>query len=414
MNIDITDQEGGGPRFYIGIDTHTDTHTLAVLNTAGHVESTATYPTTMDGLTTICRLIGSLGDPEDLMIGIEGTNSYGAGLNRALQGAGYTTWEVLRPTRQVRRRDGKSDPIDAVEAARTVMSGRGISIPKTSDGPAESLRYLTRVRNKYVSMMTSLTNMITALLITAPTPIREKYIKASPATLKALASSRPGVLDPESVDFHVMATLKSLAQTHQGLQQSADGLEQQMSTILAQHYPALMDVAGVGPCNASKLMAMAGDNPQRIHSEGAFAKMCGASPIPASSGRTDRHRLNRGGNRQANAALHSITLSRMRHHQPTKDYVARQIARGKQTPDIMRQLKRAICREIYPLLQNPAHIEPTPDLRALRISHGITQTQAATALGTWPSRISDIETRQRPLPTLKTNYHHWLQTLDTP
>ena len=329
-----------------------------MLNTAGHVESTATYPTTMDGLTTICRLIGSLGDPEDLMIGIEGTNSYGAGLNRALQGAGYTTWKCYaRPVR--------SGVVMVNQIPSTQSKLPGPSCPdagsrsrKQSDGPAESLRYLTRVRNKYVSMMTSLTNMITALLITAPTPIREKYIKASPATLKALASSRPGVLDPQSVDFHVMATLKSLAQTHQGLQQSADGLEQQMSTILAQHYPALMDVAGVGPCNASKLMAMAGDNPQRIHSEGAFAKMCGASPIPASSGRTDRHRLNRGGNRQANAALHSITLSRMRHHQPTKDYVARQIARGKQTPDIMRQLKRAICREIYPLPKTPHTSSP--------------------------------------------------------
>lgn len=405
----------GDALFYVGIDTHTDTHTIAVINAAQHTELTGAYPTTPKGLSAIVKELGQFGDPEGLVIGIEGTNSYGAGLNRRLQADGYTTFEVLRPPRQVRRMDGKSDPIDALEAARTVMSGKGVSIPKLGQGPAEALRYLHIVRGKYVSTMTGLLNMIISLLITAPTPLRQKYTKTSTSkTLKTLLASRPGSAGPSSVDFHVMTALKSMAQTHATIKESADRLEKQMQVILQEHYPALLRVFGVGTITAASLAITAGDNPRRIRNEAAFAKLCGACPIPASSGKTNRHRVNHGGDRQGDQALHQIALVRMSCHQPTRDYVEKQMKRGRTKKEILRQLKRALCREIYRVLTRPQIIEDEINLRELRVSKGISQTQTAQALDTYPARISEIETGRRPQPALKDRYKRWLQTIDTP
>lgn len=317
-------------------------------------------------------------------------------------------FEVLRPARQVRRMDGKSDPIDAAEAARTLMSGKGISIPKTGSGPAESLRYLNAARDKYVSVMTALSSAILSLLVTAPLNIRQKYSKGTTTkTLECLAVCRPGNLDPTSTDFHVLTALKSMAVTHKEISVSAALLEGRMRLILEEHYPALLSVHGVGTMTAAALAITAGDNPERIRSEAAFAKLCGACPIPASSGKTNRHRLNRGGDRRGNKALHRIALVRMSTDQNTKDYVERQTGRGKTKKETLRQLKRALCREIYRALTRPQTTqEPVRgiDPRARRTAQGISQTQAAKALDTWPARISDIETDRRPLKTLRANY----------
>ena len=407
------------PRFYVGVDTHTNTHTIAVLDAVGRVRETHTYPATPGGYRKVINLLTGLGGPSVVQAGVEGTNSYGAGLTRALQANGFTVFEVLRPARQVRRLDGKSDPIDAVEAARTLMIGRGISTPKSATGVAESLRYLNAARNNYVSTMTSISNQILGFLVTAPAPLRQKYrAKETSQTLQKLRNSRPAHLDETSVDFHVLTTMKTLAKTHQHLKEAAENLEQQMNALLQEHYPALLALYGVGTITAATLVATAGDNPSRIRSEAAFAKMCGACPIPASSGKTSRHRINRGGNRQANAALHRIALTRMNSDETTRQYVARQTKAGKTKREITRQLKRALCRSIYRALVNPHQLQQTrqdtphldgKNLRQLRTQKGFTQTQVATALATSPTQISNIETENRHLPKLRIRYHQWLQ-----
>lgn len=384
-----------------------------MLDAAGRTLVTTTYPATSAGYRCAVKDLDKFGGPDQVKVGVEGTNSYGAGLTRFLQTTGFTVFEVLRPTRQVRRMDGKSDPIDAVEAARTLISGRGISIPKTGTGPAESLRYLIAARDKYVSVMTALSNSVLSLLVTAPEGIRQKYSQATTTkTLACLAACRPGKLDSTSADFHVLTALKSMARTHKDINEAATVLGEHARVILEEHYPVLLTVYGVRTMTAAALAITAGDNPQRIRSEAAFAKLCGACPIPASSGKTNRHRLNRGGDRRGNKALHRIALVRMSKHQPTRDYVDRQTGRGKTKNEILRQIKRALCREIYRALTRPAH-DATPAtgavLRATRTAQGISQTQAARALNTWPARISDIETDRRPLPTLRSQYEQWLQ-----
>lgn len=407
-------------KFYVGVDTHIDTHTVAILDAAGRTLETSAHAATPHGYQDVIDTLKGLGDLSVIQVGVEGTNSYGAGLTRALQDSRFEVFEVLRPTRQVRRMDGKSDPIDAVEAARTLMSGRGISVPKSGVGAAESLRHLNVARNQHVSMMTALSNAILALLVTASAQIREKYrANTTRETLRKLRNSRPRPLEVDSVDYCALTSLKTMARTHQTLALAAEELEERMRVLLEVHYPALLQLHGAGTITAATLAATAGDNPKRIRNEAAFAKMCGACPIPASSGRTDRHRLNRGGNRQANKALHQIAVVRMSNHEPTRQYVERQIKRGKAKPEILRQLKRALCRSVYRALTNPHELtranEETPhltgkNLRKTRNEKGLTQAQVAAALDTNPTLISNIETESRPLPKLRVRYYEHLKS----
>jgi transposase len=391
-----------------GVDTHTDTHTLAILTEHGAVVSTATYTADGRGYASIIDALATAGPVRS--VAVEGTNSYGAGLTRALQSAGHTVLEVLRPTRQVRRMKGKSDPVDAVEAARTVLSGRGISVPKDTNTAVESIRFLLAARKRFVSSMTSISNAIKALLITAPEPVRAKYrAMETDALLRRLAGSRPGsdLVDPANAAVLVM---KTMACAHQELSDRVAGIETQLHDLVKTHHPALLDVYGVGILVAAQLAVTAGGNPQRIRNEASFAALCGAAPIPASSGRTHRHRLNRGGDRQGNAALHRIALVRMRHDPKTRTYVERRTHDGKSKKEIIRCLKRAIVREVYRALTSPASRACHADLRTIRTTKKITLTQAAVALNTWPARISDIERKARPLPELATRYRNWLAT----
>lgn len=411
--------DGGVPEvdFWVGIDTHSETHTVAVLDAAGRTLMTGTYPATKTGYQEVVEGLVCLGRPAQFRVGVEGTNSYGAGLSRTLQTAGFEVFEVLRPARRVRRMDGKSDPIDAVEAARTLMSGRGVSVPKNGVGYAESLRYLHAARDKYVGMMTAISNAVLALVVTAPVSLREKYAqKTTEKTIAALAACRPGMRDHAGTDYHVLSALRSMAKTYGDLKEEAGRLEEQMRGILEDHYRALLAVYGVGVVSAADLVVTAGDNPERIRSEAAFAKLCGACPIPASSGKTNRHRLNRGGDRRANRALHRIALVRMSSHRETRAYVEKQTQRGKGKKEILRQLKRFICREIYRALVKPETIKQPvvgSELRAQREAQGFTRPQVAKILGTWPSRISDIERDRFPALELRGKYHDWLQTNQT-
>ncbi len=403
-----------------GVDTHTGIHTLALLDMNGRVLSTNTFGADPDGYG---HLIAMLGDPARCAgIGVEGTNSFGAALARRLQAAGFPVYEVLRPKRGVRRKDGKSDPIDAIAAARSVLAGDGTSLPKSSDGWVEALRQLNAERSQPVTAMTTPANSTGGLPAAAPEPIREKYRGLRTETrMNRLASCRPsGGL----VAHSVLTALKGAAKAWRALKEQADPLEERMRSILDTNANArpLLDIYRAGTITAATIAIVAGDNPERIRDEAAFAKLCGACPIPASSGKTNRHRLNRGGNRQGNMALHRIAIVRLGYHQPTRDYVAKKTREGKSKLEIIRCLKRHIAREAYKALiaiRNGGAGRQTPQergalLRRLRTSHGITQQQIGEALAVPSSRISEIERGTRDLPELEQRATQWIHSITTP
>lgn len=392
-----------------GVDTHTDTHTLAVLTAQGGVVLTATFPADHRGYQELIKTLKSAGDVS--AIGVEGTNSYGAGLTRALTTGGYTVKEVLRPTRQIRRMHGKSDAIDAVEAARALISNHGVSEAKDSATPAESLRFLLAARAQLISSSIAMGNSIKSLLVTAPESVRQKYRDLSTAVLiERLAASRPG----EQVDCPATAVihaLQQLARVRADAMNRANQIAQQMRLILNDHYPQVLDIYGAGTIVAAQLVVTIGGNPDRVRNEAAFASLCGVAPIPASTGRTNRHRLNRGGDRRGNSALHRIALVRLRHDERTGKYAARRTQEGKSKKEILRCIKRAIAREAYRALTgrttSPVRQD---DLKAIRKKKNLTQMQAARALNTYPARISDIEHQRRPLRELTSRYRTWLET----
>lgn len=401
-----------------GVDTHTGTHTLALLDMNGRVLSTNTFGADPDGYG---RLIAMLGAPARCAgIGVEGTNSFGAALARRLQAAGFPVYEVLKPKRGVRRKDGRSDPIDAIAAARSVLAGDGTSLPKSSDGWVEALRHLNAERSQLVAAMTTPANSTGGLPVTAPEPIREKYRGLRTETrMNRLASCRPsGGL----VAHSMLTALKGAAKAWKTPKEQADLLEERMRSILDTNARPLLDIYCAGTITAATIAIVAGDNPERIRDEAAFAKLCGACPIPASSGKTNRHRLNRGGNRQGNMALHRIAIVRLRYHQPTRDYVAKKTREGKSKLEIIRCLKRYIAREAYKALiaiRNGGAGRQTPQergalLRRLRTSHGITQQQIGEALAVPSSRISEIERGTHNLPELEQRVTQWIHSITTP
>ena len=401
-----------------GVDTHTGIHTLALLDMNGRVLSTNTFGADPDGYG---RLIAMLGAPARCAgIGVEGTNSFGAALARRLQAAGFPVYEMLKPKRGVRRKDGRSDPIDAIAAARSVLAGDGTSLPKSSDGWVEALRHLNAERSQLVAAMTTPANSTGGLPVTAPEPIREKYRGLRTETrMNRLASCRPsGGL----VAHSMLTALKGAAKAWKTPKEQADLLEERMRSILDTNARPLLDIYCAGTITAATIAIVAGDNPERIRDEAAFAKLCGACPIPASSGKTNRHRLNRGGNRQGNMALHRIAIVRLRYHQPTRDYVAKKTREGKSKLEIIRCLKRYIAREAYKALiaiRNGGAGRQTPQergalLRRLRTSHGITQQQIGEALAVPSSRISEIERGTRDLPELEQRATQWIHSITTP
>ena len=406
------------PRIYAGVDTHSDTHTLALIDEYGRPLATQTFRTDSTGYE---RLIAMIGDPEDCLgVGVEGTNSYGAAPARRLVKAGHDVYEVLRPKRAVRRGDGKSDPIDALAAARSVLAGDGVSVPKSADGWVEALRVLNAERAQLVTAMTALSNSATGLLTTAPERIRERYRGLrTPARMRRLASCRPS---GNTVEHEVLTALRAAGRAWKALKEQSDLLEERMRAILDGNARPLLDIYCASTVTAATLAIVAGDNPERIRSEAAFAKLCGACPIPASSGKTNRHRLNKGGNRQGNAALHHIAIVRMRYHQPTRDYVDRKTKEGKSKLEIIRCLKRFIAREAYHALisirrgatpSNEPPAERGRKLRELRTANGITQQQVGDALRVPSSRISEIERGVRDLPELERRAIQWIQSITT-
>jgi len=387
-----------------GSDTHADTVHVAAISTLGREVADREFPTTAAGYRAAVAFLTSHG-PVD-QVGIEGTSSYGAGLARAVTNAGLQVIEVNRPSRADRRRQGKSDPLDAYHAARAVLSGRATSDPKGQS--TEAIRSLHNTRRSAVKARTAATNQITAMLITAQDGIRSKYraLQGQPL-ITALAKCRTAVVD--SVDAAVLTALKALAHRHQFLTAQAEELSTLIDALVTTANPALRAAFGVGPDTAAQLLITAGANPDRLRSEASFAALCGVSPVPASSGKTTRHRLSRGGDRHANNALYRIALSRMAHEPRTKQYVARHVAAGRSTKEILRMLKRAIAREIHRLLTHKVALPEYADLRPARQAKNITVTAAANAFNIWPTVISRIERGLQRDDDLANRYRTWLQ-----
>ena len=264
------------PRIYAGVDTHSDTHTLALIDEHGRPLATQTFTADPTGYE---RLVAMIGDPGDCLgIGVEGTNSYGAALTRRLVKAGYDVHEVLRPKRSVRRRDGKSDPIDALAAARSVLAGDGTSVPKSTDGWVEALRALNAERAQLVTAMTALSNSATGLLTTAPEHIRERYRGLrTPIRMRRLAACRPS---GNTVEQGMLVALKAAGKAWKALKEQADLLEKNMRLILEEHARPLLDIYCASTVTAATLAIVAGDNPERIRSEAASDQALRRLPHP--------------------------------------------------------------------------------------------------------------------------------------
>lgn len=340
-----------------GVDTHADTHTVAALDHLGRLLGHATFPATSAGYE---ELLGWLqGHGQISAVGIEGTGSYGAGLARFLTGRDVKLIEVDRPDRRARRKHGKSDPADAVAAARAVQAGTATGTPKTHDGAVESIRALRVARSGAIKARTAAINALRQTLITAPPELREQLAGLGQAGLIATcARLRPTneLHDPAQA---IKTALRRLARRCQHLSEEITEADHDLKALITATAPRLVEQLGVGTEVAGQLLITAGDNPERLRSEAAFAALCGVSPLPASSGRTDRHRLNRGGDRAANSALYTVVMVRMRYDQRTRDYVTRRTQQGLSKREIMRCLKRYVARELLPLIRD-ALAEPAP------------------------------------------------------
>jgi transposase len=332
-----------------GADTHADTIHVAAVDQVGRELGDREFGTTPDGYRAALAFLATFGTL--VVIGIEGTSSYGAGLTRAAQAAGIQVREVTRPDRARRRMRGKSDPLDAYQAAHAVLSGRADAAAKGAQ--VEAIRSLHIARRSAVKARTAAMNQIHHMLITAPATLRE------------------------------------------------------FRRVLFRS-PHLLSLRGVGPSTAAQLLITAGANPDRLRSESSFAALCGAAPVPASSGKTNRHRLSRGGDRAANHALHTIALVRMTCDPRTRDYVRTQRGNGRDTTEILRRLKRALAREVFKSLTHGHTAPELADLRPTRQAKNITLTAAAHAMNTYITKITRTELGTFPDYELANRYRAWL------
>jgi transposase len=338
----------------LGVDTHKDAHVAAVVSTTGKLIDSHSFPTTADGYQQLLDWARSHGAVD--RAGVECTGSYGAALSRFLRGNGLVVIEVNQPDKATRRRRGKTDTIDAEAAAHAVLSGRATATAKHTDGPAEALRLFKMAKLSAVKARTQAINQLRAVLVTASPDLREPL---DGLTIPKLV--RACLTPPESAAGTAAAaavfTLRLLARRIEELDHEIEALKQQITGVLKQHTPELLECYGVGPDTAAALLIATGDNPDRLRSEASFASLCGVSPVEASSGKTQRRRLNRGGDRQANSALYTIVLARLRWETRSRSYVERRIAEGKTRREAIRCLKRYVARELYTIIIR-AHTMP--------------------------------------------------------
>jgi transposase len=335
-----------------GVDTHLDVHVAAALDPIGGLLGVSAFETTRAGYEALLAWLMSFGEVD--RVGVEGTGSYGAGLAQFLLGHDVEVIEVDRPNRQARSRTGKSDPVDAIEAARAALSGRATGLAKTKDGPVEAIRALLVARRSARDHRIATLVQMRHLVFTAPQDLRDRFFGLSKTQLvKQAAALRPRD-NGDPVTYATKVALKGLAQRVQLLETQIKQIRRLLRPLITTAAPSLLDINGVGIDVAAILLVAAGDNPQRFKNEAAFARLCGVAPLEASSGKVVRHRLNRGGNRQANHALYRIILSRLSSDAETKRYVHRRTQEGKSIAEIVRCLKRYAAREVFKHLPHTA------------------------------------------------------------
>ncbi len=331
----------------LGVDTHLDVNVAVALDGQGRVLGETAVATTPAGHAQLLSWARAFGPIE--RVGIEGTGSYGAGLCRYLLAASVSVLEVERPHRRRRTGRGKTDAIDAERAARAVLANEFCVVPKGGHGPIESLRVLWTARRGAVKARTQAANQLHGLVVTAPDELRQRLRALTCRQLVSRAARWPVGASTDPATASRLA-IRSIARRYQQLTREIAEFDAKIHELVDLAAPRLLAVRGVGYETAAALLITAGDNKERLRSEAAFAHLCGVSPIPASSGRTARHRLNRAGDRQANRALFLIVMVRMFRDERTRRYVARRTAEGRSKPEIIRCLKRYVARELYPHL----------------------------------------------------------------
>jgi len=327
----------------VGVDTHRDSHFAVVLDELGQLLGELVIEASASGYRELeVWAVGLAPGARQPCFGIEGTGSYGAGLCEHLQSAGRSVVEVERPHRRDRRA-GKSDRIDALAAARKVLAGEGLSAPKAG-GARAALSALLVARRSCVGERTRLFNQLQGLRVTAPVALRERLGAGSGKRLERRLAKMRVPKNAALAERAVLTVMRDLAARSRELGDEAARYESEIAQIVASLAPALLEEVGVGPISAAKLLVC---DPGRFKSEAAFARCNGTAPIPASSGKTVRHRLNRGGDRQANNAIHTIALSRSMHDPQTRAYLDRRIGEGKTKREAMRALKRHLSRNLF-------------------------------------------------------------------
>ena len=347
----------------LGIDTHKDFHHAAVINHVGKKITDRKFDATPTGYRELIGWatdIGRIG-----RAGVEGTGSYGAALTRELTRRGIPVIDVIAPDKQLRRLRGKTDTIDAYNAARAVLNEVATAVPKIQDGFVEALRVLRTSRRLLVKQRTESMNQLQGLIVSAPADLRAGLTKVKAKKLATLCSKLPRRAADDLVMTETKNVLRSLGKRYLELLAEADRLMNRLRVIVKEHAPELLAVHGVGPDVAATMLIVAGENVDRLENESAFAHLIGTAPIPASSGKTNRYRLNRGGNRQGNSAAYRIVMVRLKTHEQTRDYVAKALIRGKTKREAMRLLKRYVAREIFQILisirARHHHTELTPN-----------------------------------------------------
>ncbi len=336
-----------------GVDTHADVHVAAAIDTNGGVLGIESFPVDSGGYRSLADWLAGFG--EVVRVGVEGTGSYGVGLARHLHNVGVEVVEVDRQNRQARHRFGKSDPIDALAAARAALSGTATVTPKRRDGPVEQMRVLVVARRSARRQRIQALNQIRQLVITGPDEIRTRFKDRYKNGLVSEAARMRPRKGNDPVAYTTNIVIRNLARRVEDLNDEIDSIDAALGELIVDVAPSLLGLYGVGIITAATLLVAAGDNPDRLHGEASWAHLCGVAPVPTGSGKTSgRVRLNRGGNRQANAALHRIVLTRMASDDRTRNYVRRRRAEGLSTPEIMRCLKRYVARETFKHLARAA------------------------------------------------------------
>jgi transposase len=335
----------------LGVDTHLDFHVAVAVDHLGRRLGGLSVPTNVEGYERLLRWAKDFGPV--MRAGVEGTSSYGAGLARHLRASGIEVLEVERPEhrrRSSRRNLRKSDPSDAERAARAVLAGEASGVPKSGNGRVEMIRTLRVARRSAIKARTQAANQLQGLRVTAPEQLLNRLRGLSTKQLVSVAARFRLADGPSDVPTATRFALRSVARRYEALSAEIAELEAHLDRLVGQVAAELVALPGIGTDSAATLLIVAGDNPQRLGSEASFASLCGVAPIEASSGKVVRHRLNRGGNREANRALYMICLARMRRDPRTQEYLARRTAEGKSKREIIRCLKRYVAREAYRVL----------------------------------------------------------------